>query len=261
VLGDDVRELLDHRLPGDHARQIAAEHYAELWARSLRDRKAGAGAAAPEVGGSAEAGASAGAAPLVVDLGCGPGNSVDLFRALVPGVRWVGVDVETSPEVAARTRADAEFRTFDGVQLPVEDAAADLVFCKQTLEHVRAPEPLLRDVARALAPGGWLAGSTSQLEPFHSLSLWNYTPYGLTLLLEDAGLEVVELRPCIDGLTLLVQRGLGMPHYFDRWWARESPLNRFVNLFARAARLDARQANAIKLLLCGQFCFLARRPG
>jgi SAM-dependent methyltransferase len=242
VLGDDVRELLDHRLPGDHARQVAAEHYAQLWARRLRDREAGE-------------------PPLVVDLGCGPGDSVDLFRSLVPGVRWIGVDVESSPEVAARTRDDVEFRTFDGVQLPLEDGAADLVFCKQTLEHVRAPEPLLRDVARALAPGGWLAGSTSQLEPFHSLSLWNYTPYGLTLLLEDAGLEVVELRPCIDGLTLLVQRGLGMPRYFDRWWARESPLNRFSNLFARAARLDARQANAIKLILCGQFCFLARRPG
>jgi SAM-dependent methyltransferase len=236
VLGDDVRELLDHRIPGDHARQVTAEHYAELWTRRLR----GDGPA------------------RVVDLGCGPGDSVDLFRSLDPDVSWIGVDLEDSPEVAARTREDAEFRTFDGVHLPLDDATADLVFCKQTLEHVRHPEPLLRDVARVLAPGGWLAGSTSQLEPFHSLSLWNYTPYGLTRLLEDAGFEVVELRPCIDGLTLLVQRGLGMPRFFDRWWARESPLNRFTDLFARVARLDARQANAIKLLLCGQFCFLAR---
>jgi SAM-dependent methyltransferase len=240
VLGDDVRELLGHRIPGDHARQVNAEHYAELWARRLRrdrDRPA-----------------------RVVDLGCGPGQSVDLFRALVPAVRWVGIDVADSPEVASRSRDDAEFLTFDGVELPLADSSVELVFCKQALEHARAPQPLVRDVVRVLAPGGWLAGSTSQLEPFHSLSVWNYTPYGLMLMLEDAGLDVVELRPCIDGLTLVVQRGLGMPRYFDRWWARESPLNRFTNLFARAARLDVRQSNAIKLLLCGQFCFLARKP-
>jgi SAM-dependent methyltransferase len=240
VLGDDVRELLGHRIPGDHARQVAAEYYAELWARRLRgdrDRP-----------------------PQVVDLGCGPGHSVDLFRALAPGVRWVGVDVAQSPEVASRTRDDAEFVTFDGIHLPLDDGSADLVFCKQALEHARSPDPLLREVVRVLAPGGWLAGSTSQLEPFHSLSVWNYTPYGLTLMLEEAGLDVVELRPSIDGLTLVVQRGLGMPRYFDRWWARESPLNRFTNLFARAARLDVRGVNAIKLLLCGQFCFLARKP-
>ena len=253
MLGDDIRGLLGDRLPDDHARQVAAEHYAQLWARRLRPPHP-SGDPPPASAGPAES------APLVVDLGCGPGTSLDLFRALAPDARWVGVDVESSPEVDARTREDAEFVTFDGVHVPLPDGAADLVFCKQTLEHVRSPELLLRDVARLLAPGGWLAGSTSQLEPFHSLSLWNYTPYGLTRLLEDAGLRVVELRPCIDGLTLLLQRGLGMPRWFDRWWARESPLNRFADLFARAARLDVRQTNAIKLLLCGQFCFLARRP-
>ena len=87
MLGDDVRELLGHRIPGDHARQIAAEHYAELWARRLRvrsDERA-----------------------RVVDLGCGPGDSVDLFRTLDPDVHWVGVDLERSPEVSARTRVDA----------------------------------------------------------------------------------------------------------------------------------------------------------
>jgi SAM-dependent methyltransferase len=236
VLGDDVIELLGARVPADHARQIAAEAWIERW---YAEHPRGA---------------------RVLDLGCGPGDSVDAFRRHDPDVEWVGVDLPESPEVASRTRADAAFRTFDGASIPAPDGSQDLVFCKQVLEHVRAPEPLLRDAARVLRPGGWFAGSTSQLEPFHSLSLWNYTPYGLTELLEDAGLEVRELRPCIDGLTLVVQRGLGMPRLFDRWWHYESPLNRFTNLFGRAARLDARQVNAIKLLLCGQFCFLAQRP-
>jgi SAM-dependent methyltransferase len=241
VLGDDLIELLGERIPTDHSRQVLADHYVET---------AFAGIAA-EAGGE----------PRVVDLGCGAGDSVEQFRTVAPGVRWMGVDLERSPEVDARTRTDAEFRAFDGVRLPVGDGELDMVYCKQVLEHVREPEPLLRDVARALRPGGLLAGSTSQLEPFHSLSVWNYTPHGLVMLLERAGLEPLELRPGIDALTLIVHRGLGMPRVTRRYWGRESPLGRATGLLARAARLDARQANAIKLLFSGQFAFLARRAG
>ena len=57
-----------------------------------------------------------------------------------------------------------------------------------------------------LAPGGRLIGSTSQLEAFHSRSVSNWTPYGLTLLFEGlrrdiAGhlLEIFKtLRPAND---------------------------------------------------------------
>ena len=201
-------------------------------------------------------------APLgrVMDLGCGAGDSVDQFRDVNPSVDWVGVDIERSPEVAARRRADAEFVTFDGVRLPFDDTAVDAVYCKQVLEHVREPAPLLAEVGRVLRPGGLFAGSTSQLEPFHSYSTWNYTPYGLKLLLEGAGLDLVELRPGIDSLALIVNRGLGMRRWTRRWWAVESPLNRMAAGFGRVRGLEPVQVNAIRLLLCGQFAFLARRP-
>ena len=123
----------------------------------------------------------------VVDVGCGPGDSVDLFRAADPAVRWVGVDLEASPEVALRTRSDAEFRTFDGLHLPFADGEVDLAFCKQVLEHVERPHELLADVARVLAPGGRLAGSTSQLEPFHSRSTGNWTAYGIAAAVRPRG--------------------------------------------------------------------------
>jgi SAM-dependent methyltransferase len=231
MLGDDLGELLGTRIPDDHSRQVLADHYAAR----LRPSK-------------------------VMDLGCGAGDSVELFRGANPEVRWVGVDIEESPEVAERTRGDAEFVTFDGEHLPFDDASFEFVYCKQVLEHVQKPRELLREVARVLEPGGSFAGSTSQLEAFHSRSIFNWTPYGFTVAAEEAGMEVVELRPVIDGLTLVTWRALGLPGFFHRWWARESPGYRVIELAARAARLDARTRNPIKLVLAGQFVFLARRP-
>ena len=239
MLGDDLGELLGHRIPSDHSRQVLADHYA---GRLLGARAASEGP------------------PRVMDLGCGAGDSVDVFRSVEPAVRWVGVDIEESPEVAARTRTDAEFVTFDGRRLPFEDASFDLVYCKQVLEHVDHPRDLVREAARVLKPGGEFAGSTSQLEAFHSRSTLNWTPYGFMKIAEVAGLEVIELRPVIDGFTLVAWRALGLPRYFHRWWARESPPYRLIELAARTARLDARTRNQIKLVLAGQFAFLARRP-
>ncbi len=214
VLGADLAELLGDRIPADHSMSVLADHYAGRYLA---------------VPGRPEA-------PRVLDLGCGAGGSIDLFRSLEPRVRWTGVDIEYSPEVAERTRDDADFVTFDGEHLPFAADSFDLVFCKQVLEHVDRPRPLLAEVARVLRPGGWLAGSTSHLEAFHSRSVWNYTPYGLMLLLEEAGLDLIEVRPVIDAFTLIGWRALGTPRYFHRWWARESPR------FARSRCWPARRA-------------------
>ena len=236
MLGDDLRQLLGHRIPGHSGAQHSAE--AELTARLP---------------------AATGAGLRVLDLGCGAGDSIDLFRRLAPGVKWSGVDIEGSAEVQERTRGDADFHTFDGERLPFGDAEFDLVWCKQVLEHVENPRALLADVARVLRPGGALIGSTSQLEPFHSRSTANPTPYGLNLALEAAGLRTTVIRPSIDSLTLIVRRAVGGGAFFDRWWTRESPVNRAIDLYARLRGLEPAAVSAAKLVLCGQFVFVAER--
>jgi len=175
----------------------------------------------------------------------------------------VGADLASSPEVDARTRADARFVTFDGERLPFGDGSFDLVYCKQVLEHVHRPGALIAEVARVLAPRGGFAGSTSQMEPFHSQSTFNYTPSGLQSLLRSAGLELVELRPGIDAIALIARRLAphGSPRadrLFARWWGRRSPLNRALDAYGAARGMDARALNATKLLFCGQFAFAAR---
>jgi SAM-dependent methyltransferase len=229
MLGDDLLSVLGDAIPRSAVGQALADDYI------------------PSI-----------ASGRVMDLGCGAGDSVEQFRNVNPSVDWVGADIERSPEVASRRRTDAPFVVFDGVRLPFDDGSFDAVYCKQVLEHVRSPAPLLAEVARVLSPGGVFCGSTSQLEPFHSFSTWNYTPYGLKLLLEGCGLTLVDVRPGIDSLALIVNRGLGMRSFTRRWWAHESPLNRAVGAFGRVRRLDPVQVNAIRLLFCGQFTFSAR---
>ncbi len=235
--GRELDELLAAAVPSDHARQTLAERYI--------DRAVGRTDGMPW---------------RVLDLGCGAGDSVGFFRARDPQVDWVGLDLPDSPEVRTRTRADARFKTFDGRTIPFADASFDLVYCKQVLEHVRHPLPLLQEACRVIRPGGFLAGSTSQLEPFHSLSVWNYTPLGFVQLAAEAGLTTIEIRPGIDALSLIGHRMLGPRRCFDRWWGGQSPLNRLIDGYGRLRRLRPRAINATKLVFCGQFAFLAQRP-
>jgi SAM-dependent methyltransferase len=226
---------LQSYIPTDHSRQVTAEHCLRRLFETHQDIR------------------------RVMDLGCGSGDSVDFFREKIKKVKWVGVDIEESPEVMQRTRADAEFRTFDGVHIPFESDAFDLVYSRQVFEHVRRPAELLREVQRVLCPTGLFIGSTSHLEPYHSNSFWNYTPLGFYELIEEAGLELVEMRPGIDGLTLLVRRALGCPKVFDRFFRNESPLNLVIEIARRIAGKNCGWSNAAKLLFSGHFCFLAAK--
>lgn len=235
VPGGDLRSLLRPVLPRDASPQVLADALVPL----ALEGRSGA---------------------RVVDLGCGKGDSAAAFRAVDPDVRWTGLDLDGSVEFAERDPEAEDFRVFDGARLPFADGEVDAVFCKQVLEHVERPEPLLADVTRVLAPGGWLVGSTSHLEPFHARSTANMTPYGLKVAVERAGLELALIAPGIDGPTLIVRRLVGGGRWFDRWWARRSPMNTVVDGAGRALGWDAEDRTTVKLLLCGQYAFAARRP-
>ena len=167
--------------------------------------------------------------------------------------------MDESPEARGRDESRGEFHTFDGVRMDFDDDSFDLVYCNQVLEHVRRPLELLGEIRRVLRPGGWFVGSTSHLEPYHSLSLQNFTPYGFSVLVEDAGLSLEEIRPGIDSLTLILRVLMNRPKFFSRWWEKESPLNRWISF--RLRRKGRRRTNARKLLFCGQFCFCVRKKG
>lgn len=97
--------------------------------------------------------------PLVLDLGSG----VTFFPFAIAreGCAVACVDVDPVAERDVKRAAAAvyaapglvEFRTTDGVHLPLGDGEAEAAYCISVLEHVEDPRPLVAEVARALRPG------------------------------------------------------------------------------------------------------------
>lgn len=194
--------------------------------------------------------------PRLLDLGCGTGDSFDRLVPLFDGLRYTGADIEVSPEVARRTRDDIDFVSYDGVRLPLEAASFEICFCKQVLEHVRHPDAVIGEVARVLVPGGIFVGSVSFLEPYHSRSIFNWSPYGLVTVLGDHGLETLQLRPGIDGVSMILRRLFGKKS-FQRSFGQTSMFNHFIE--TEAARRSVQGRNAAKLEVAGHVAFLARK--
>jgi ubiquinone/menaquinone biosynthesis C-methylase UbiE len=98
----------------------------------------------------------------VVDYGCGPGMlSLELARRVGPDGMVYGVDINKLFLERAREHARSaglagctEFRRSEGGRLPLEDACADRVVCKNVLEYVDDPDETLREFRRVLRPGG-----------------------------------------------------------------------------------------------------------
>jgi SAM-dependent methyltransferase len=220
-------------VPDDHARQVHSQYYLK------------------------EALTSAEVPDLIVDVGCGTGSSARFARKIRPDVRWVGLDVTESDN--ARRVSDEQVVLYDGVNLPFRDGSLPLIYSNQVFEHVRHPEPLLREIERVLRPGGTFIGSTSQLEPYHAWSLWNYTIYGFHVVIEDAGLVMEELRPGIDGIALIQRQYLGGRPEHNQWF-RRSPLNAEIDEWGTATSQRTALINFRKLRFCGQFCFRVRKP-
>jgi SAM-dependent methyltransferase len=191
----------------------------------------------------------------ILDLGCGDGRSFDWCQQAFPDCNWIGLDIEDSPEVRSRRRADCVFRSYNGTDIPISNGELDVVFSNQVFEHVRHPDRLLAEVHRVLRPGGVFIGSVSYLEPYHSYSIFNFTPYGWYQINKSNGLQLEMMAAGIDSLSL-IRRSLYRPPEDPALW-RLSPLNREI---IDDLRLTPKEKNYKMLMYAGHMVFIAYRP-
>ncbi|MGB6450570.1 MAG: trans-aconitate 2-methyltransferase [Steroidobacteraceae bacterium] len=108
---------------------------------------------------------------LVVDLGCGPGNSTELLLKRYPSARIVGTDTSRAMLEAARQRLPG--LTFERSDIAKWSAAQpiDLLYANASLQWVPAHARVIPRLLGSLAPGGALAAQMPDNldEPSHVL--------------------------------------------------------------------------------------------
>jgi SAM-dependent methyltransferase len=93
---------------------------------------------------------------------------------------YVGVDVVENPHAELKGRIE---------ELPVEDAAFDVILCNQVLEHCDHPVQAVSVLHRVTAPGGRVLVTTHGVMPYHPspTDYWRWTHAGLEKLFVDNG--------------------------------------------------------------------------
>jgi SAM-dependent methyltransferase len=132
----------------------------------------------------------------------------------------------TAAEISGEAHASRPWKEYSSLMYPEFDLCApleeerrfDVVICEQVLEHVVDPRAAATNLRELCNPGGHVIVSTPFLVRVHELPMfgmgdyWRFTPRGLRVLLEQAGLDVETVgswgnRQCVVG-------------NFNRWAAR-----------------------------------------
>lgn len=207
-------------------------------------------------------GVSSGA--LVLDLGCGTGHN--LARLLKAGYRAVGVERLDVDFAANRDLAGACLIRSSVETLPLADATFDAVLLLDVIEHVD-DRVVLAEATRVLRPGGVIILTVPALP-----GLWSYrdvsaghrrryTFAGLRRAIQDAGLDVVELRYCQFLLLPLLVASRILARLVPGMRDREERPGPIVNaLFTKAVRLESWLANRHPLPVGSSLAAIARKP-
>ena len=153
--------------------------------------------------------ASLPAGARVLDAGAGEGA----YRHHFTGQRYLGLDLGIGDSNWNYGQLDV---IGDLAALPFPDGVFDACLNVVTLEHVREPARVLREIARTLAPGGRLLLVVPQDWEVHQAphDYFRYTRFGCAWLLDQAGFERVEILPVGGYFRLLSRRLLNGLQFF-----------------------------------------------
>jgi SAM-dependent methyltransferase len=159
----------------------------------------------------------------VLDCGAGECRYKKHFRH----ARYVAVDLAAGDKTWDYSHLDV---IADAQYLPFRSSVFDAVLCTELLEHVPAPQAVLREIGRVTSPGGTIYLTTPFLVGGHQEphDYYRYTRFALRRLAADAGLEVVQIQPGGGFFVLLAILLDRVPNYVFppslRGWHRNMTL-------------------------------------
>jgi SAM-dependent methyltransferase len=145
----------------------------------------------------------------LLDAGAGEGNYKHYFAAQ----RYCGLDLGVGDKQWNYSELDV---VGDLSSLPFRDATFDGCLNVVTLEHVKDPAQVIREISRALAPGGRLL----LIVPFEweehqqPHDYFRFTRYSLRHLLGQAGFTEVSIRPVGGFFRMLSRRMFSALQFF-----------------------------------------------
>lgn len=134
---------------------------------------------------------------VALDVGAAGGGNTRVLTSL--GWKVVALEFTEEGSQAARERGLSVVRG-DAQQLPIADGSLDLVMALDVLEHLPDDELAAAEIFRVLRPGGVLIASVPvdpALWSAHDVAVGHvrrYLPADFLSLLDNAGLELVEVR-------------------------------------------------------------------
>lgn len=167
------------------------------------------------------------------------------------------------PETADYLRADLEGNTTASIRinddgtLPLDDSSIDVVLSTQVLEHVVSPETYVRECKRVLRPGGHLILSTHGLWIYHRdpVDYWRWTSDGLQFLIEQQGLQTIDVQGIVGLAAVAVQLFQDATHHHlpgPLRWIYCIILQRTIALLDRLHSASSRRRNAMMYLILAE---------
>jgi SAM-dependent methyltransferase len=138
---------------------------------------------------------------LLLDVGCGSGQTMKWFTRSHPGWRAIGLDLAPEGLRAARARGLKQIVRGSAIELPLPAQSVDAVITLDVLQHLPldgGDAAALGEIARVLRPGGVLFVRTNaQSFPYTRddpvFQFHKYRPDELERKLAQAGLRVMRL--------------------------------------------------------------------
>ena len=148
----------------------------------------------------------------VLDAGAGEARHAEYFEA----ARYVAFDLAVGDTQWDYSRLDA---VGDLAELPFRDGSFEAALNIVTLEHVREPARVLKEIARVLAPGGRLLLIVPHEWEVHQSphDYFRYTRHGVGYLAAQAGLTVERCDAVGGYFRLMSRRWLNGLQFFPGW--------------------------------------------
>ncbi len=187
----------------------------------------------------------------LVDIGCGVKPYKSIFASYVD--KHIGIDLEQSPH--GSFYVDVIANAYDTT---LKESSCDLILCSEVLEHLEEPGKALCEMNRILKKKGIIILTVPFFWHIHEApkDFYRYSEYGLRYLVEQAGFEIVELKPLTGFIAtfsqlliyflLRFQKGLVIRtagrlfnwviQHFTRWLNKYDRSPEFTNSYGLIAR-------------------------